>query len=55
MDNVINLHTSRNDIAALTEEIKDLIYDHKPSLSLAEAIGVLEIIKIELYSYQVED
>lgn len=47
-DNIKALPFKRPQLAALRDEIKELIYSYEGRTSLAEAIGILEIVKHEL-------
>jgi hypothetical protein len=39
----------------MAEEIKDVVYRYSESMPLATAIGVLEIVKVELMQEHQED
>ena len=48
MADVIQFPTRRADIQALVEQIKALVYAESGRMSVAEAIGVLEVTKLEI-------
>lgn len=52
MDNIIKVEFKRNDIQTLVDEIKSLIYQRSGSITVSEAIGLLEIIKHEILGEQ---
>ena len=39
----------------MAEEIKDVVYKYQEAMPLATAIGVLEIVKVELMQEHAED
>ena len=45
---VSNMPFKRAPLSSLREEIRALIYTYSERISLAEAIGLLEIVKVEL-------
>jgi hypothetical protein len=47
-DNVKPLPYKNVALSALRGEIKKLVYSYSERISLAEAIGILEIVKVEL-------
>ena len=48
MSNVLRLPVERHDLQALVDEIKDLLHS-KSGLNFTEALGALELVKLELY------
>ena len=52
MGNIINVEFKRNDIQSIVDEIKSIIYQRSGSITVAEAIGLLEIVKQEILSEQ---
>jgi hypothetical protein len=48
MTNVIRLPTQNQHLYRLAKELKELIYGYEDRVFLAEAIGVLEIVKTEI-------
>ena len=52
MADVIQFPTRRADIQALVEQIKALVYTESGRMSVAEAIGVLEVVKQEILAEQ---
>lgn len=52
MSEPIPLHARRADIDDLVAELKSVVYEHAGTISVAEAIGVLEIVKQEIWSEQ---
>jgi hypothetical protein len=52
MADVIQFPTRRADIQALVDQIKALVYAQSGRISVAEAIGVLEVIKVEILAEQ---
>lgn len=55
MKNVFRLPVERNGLANLVNEIKSVIYKQTGNISIAEAVGVLELAKIELVNEQMKD
>lgn len=54
-DNVIHLNARRTDLHDAITSIKEIIYSKAGTMSLAEAIGLLEIAKMEILLEQSED
>ena len=52
MADVIQFPARRADIQALVEQIKALVYAESGRMSVAEAIGVLEVTKLEILAEQ---
>jgi len=48
MSNVKHLPTQNGHLYRLAKELKELIYSYKDRIFLAEAIGVIEIVKAEI-------
>lgn len=51
-DNVVPLRARRNDLQEAVDTIKDIIYGYSGTMSLAEAVGILEMVKLELLEEQ---
>lgn len=51
-DNVIPLRARRNDLQEAVDTIKDIIYGYAGTMSLAEAIGIIEMAKLEILEDQ---
>lgn len=47
MSNVVQLHAPRHDLAELAIKISNMV--HVDGICLVEAIGILEIVKMDLY------
>ena len=52
MSNVKRLPVERHDLGELAESIYDLIMEHTDKLTVTEAIGVLEVVKLQLFEEQ---
>ena len=52
MDNVIKGLFRRHDIDTLTIAITKAIYDNPETLTVAEVVGILEMVKLEIISTQ---
>ena len=50
MSNIVRLPIIRNDLGNLVATIKQFVYKEAAGLSIVEVIGILEIIKIEVYN-----
>ena len=50
--NVVRLYVQRRDLQRLVSSIKQTIYDHIGGLSVTEAIGAIELAKIEILQEQ---
>lgn len=51
-DKVIRLAEGNPIAGHVAEQIKDIIYDRCLGMSMGEVIGVLEIIKLEIFNEQ---
>lgn len=49
---IIPLKAERHDLGALVKELKDVIHSRDGLISVTEAIGALELAKIESYMEQ---
>lgn len=54
MANVHMLKLPRRDLERLVNAIKDAFYENAEGMSLTEAIGAIEVAKIEIYNEQKE-
>jgi len=52
MSNVINFPMCRPDIQQIADSLKAEVYHQCESLSVAEVIGILEVIKLEILNAQ---
>ena len=52
MSNIQRLPVQRHDLGALAEEIYNMIMGHTDEITMTEAIGVLEVVKLKLYEEQ---
>lgn len=50
--NVVQLMAKRNDLGSLVAGIKALVYEHKGRISVTEAIGAIELAKLEILREQ---
>ena len=48
----VRLHAGRPDLGALVKEIKQVVYSRAGALSVTEAIGALEMAKLEIRDEQ---
>ena len=48
----VRLHAGRPDLGALVREIKQVVYSRAGGLSVTEAIGALEMAKLEIRDEQ---
>ena len=48
MSNVVEIPFQRHQVGRLAEDIKALVYSRAGQISMAEAIGTLEIVKNEI-------
>ena len=44
--------TARPDLGRLVDEIKRVVYEQKGQISVTEAIGALEVAKLEIFKEQ---
>jgi len=52
MSNVITLQFKREHLGQMASKIQDVLYEYSDKISLAEAIGVLEIVKAQILEDQ---
>jgi hypothetical protein len=50
--NVERLPLRRHDLKRLVEDIKAVVYERKGQISVIEAIGALELVKLEIFEEQ---
>lgn len=50
--NVERLPLRRHDLQRLVDEIKAVVYERKGQISVIEAIGALELVKLEIFEEQ---
>ena len=50
MNNVVKLPAMRNDLANLSDAIKEFVYEQAVGLTIIEVVGVLELVKIDIYN-----
>lgn len=54
-DNIISLRARRNDLQEAVDTIRDIIYSYDATVSIAEAIGILEIVKLSIIEDQKDE
>ena len=52
MNEVVQVSFKRHDLVKMVEELLDVVYKHAGKVSLAEAIGSLELCKAQLLEEQ---
>ena len=50
MSNIVRMPVIRNDLGNLVDTIKQFVYKESAGFSVIEVIGILEIVKIEVYN-----
>ena len=53
--NLFKMPVKRNDLANLVKEIKSVVYSHSGKISVTEAVGALELAKIEIVNEHLND
>ena len=49
---IIHPPFQRHHLAEMAERIKDVIYEYADRVSVAEVLGILEIVKTEIYEQE---
>lgn len=54
-EQIVPLRAPRSDLAQLVSDLKAVVYQHEGRISLTEAIGALEIAKLEVFAAQTSE
>jgi hypothetical protein len=55
MSNVVIFPAKRPDLAELVARLKELVYEYSDRITVPEALGAMELAKLEIFNQQWED